>query len=149
MLNPFTVTSPWAMADRLLHELEDEVRLALPSDEEDTAAIAAGQGRLWAVRPFAPAAATVPLLTRPCLQAVDVVETPNAFKLSTDVPGLAKSDIHVILEDNVLKLSGERKRETTSEGDGWKRQERSYGMFERRFRSAPLPAPSSRRCARL
>lgn len=71
----------------------------------------------------------------------DVVEGPNDFKLSTDVPGLSKSDIKVVLEDNVLRLSGERRRCETKEGEGWKRSERSYGMFERRFRVPPNTDP--------
>lgn len=70
-----------------------------------------------------------------------MVEGPNDFKLSTDVPGLSKSDIKVVLEDNVLRLSGERRRCETKEGEGWKRSERSYGMFERRFRVPPNTDP--------
>ncbi len=39
------------------------------------------------------------------------------------------------LEDNnVLRITGERRREEAKEAEGYKRLERSYGSFERRFK---------------
>jgi HSP20 family molecular chaperone IbpA len=122
LINPWAVMGgqgPFGLADKLLHDFEDELRMMeRPGEEEGE------MGRLWA--------------------AVDVKETPNEFVLSTDVPGLSKSDVHITLEDNnVLRMTGERKREDSKEGEGWKRMERSYGMFERRFK-VPSNADASK-----
>lgn len=53
MTNPFGASSvgPWGMADRLLHELEDEMRSLVASGEEDAQEAverAMEPGRLWA-----------------------------------------------------------------------------------------------------
>ncbi|GJN29235.1 hypothetical protein PR202_gb17436 [Eleusine coracana subsp. coracana] len=52
------------------------------------------------------------------------------------VAGVRKEDVKVEVEDGaVLKISGEKAREATEqEGESWKRVERSYGSFLRRFR---------------
>lgn len=126
-----TRSGGFGLADRLLHDLEDDVRAMtraimgdMPSagqqgeegDEEAEAERALE--RLWA--------------------AVDVKETPTSYELSTDVPGLSTDDVKVTLEDdNILKIAGERRREEETQEAGFKRIERSYGSFERRFK---LPA---------
>lgn len=50
--------------------------------------------------------------------------------------GVRKEDVKVEVEDGaVLKISGEKAREAEErEGESWKRVERSYGSFLRRFR---------------
>jgi hypothetical protein len=50
------------------------------------------------------------------------------------VPGLHKGDVKVTVQDGVLLINGERKREEVKEEEGYKRVERSYGSFERRFK---------------
>lgn len=62
--------------------------------------------------------------------SVDVEEKDNAYLVSADLPGLKKEDIKVELNDNILTISGERTRESKTEG-GY--SERSYGRFQRTF----------------
>ena len=65
--------------------------------------------------------------------AVDVKESEEAFVLHAELPGLGKDDVHVLLEDGVLRLSGERKFEKEDKKDNFHRIERAYGKFSRSF----------------
>lgn len=65
--------------------------------------------------------------------AVDIKEEPDRFIVTADVPGVQAADIDVTFENGVLSITGERKSEATEEKDGFKRVERAYGRFERRF----------------
>ncbi|CAM6011829.1 unnamed protein product [Sphagnum compactum] len=72
--------------------------------------------------------------------AVDVKELPAAYVFVADMPGLTHADIKVQVEnDNVLKISGERKRDefVTDTEIKYVRVERSAGKFMRKFN---LPA---------
>jgi HSP20 family protein len=71
------------------------------------------------------------------LPAVDVTETADALVLAFDLPGLKQEDIQVELDDNVLTVSGERRRESEAEQDDFFRYERRFGSFSR---SVALPA---------
>jgi HSP20 family protein len=64
---------------------------------------------------------------------VDIREEAGRFVIHADVPGVDPKDIEVSMEDGVLTLSGERKAESRTEQDGWKRVERLAGRFLRRF----------------
>jgi HSP20 family molecular chaperone IbpA len=63
--------------------------------------------------------------------AMDLVETDEHFVLRADLPGLTESDVNIELEDNMLTVSGERKAEHESKGEGYYRVERSFGAFSR------------------
>ncbi|KAK3128777.1 hypothetical protein QOZ80_6BG0466200 [Eleusine coracana subsp. coracana] len=67
---------------------------------------------------------------------VDWRETDKEHIFTAEIPGVRKEDVKVEVEDGaVLKISGEKAREATEqEGESWKRVERSYGSFLRRFR---------------
>lgn len=65
--------------------------------------------------------------------SVDIKEEAERFVIHADVPGVDPKDIEISMEDGTLSLSGERKSETRSEQDGWKRVERHSGKFLRRF----------------
>jgi len=65
---------------------------------------------------------------------VDIVETDKNFELMVEVPGLDRNDIRLKVDDQVLIMSGERKSEEEKEGRSYRRVERTYGKFERRFR---------------
>ena len=71
-------------------------------------------------------------VTRELFQAnVEVEETDSAYLLSVDLPGIRKEDIQIDLNERVLTVSGERKREGVSING--KTSERHYGKFQRSF----------------
>lgn len=64
----------------------------------------------------------------------DVKEYPHSYVFIVDMPGLKSGDIKVQVEDdNVLVVSGERKREEEKEGAKYVRMERRVGKFMRKF----------------
>ena len=64
---------------------------------------------------------------------VDITEQPNAYAFMIDMPGVKSGDLSVTIEDdNVLTISGERKREEEKEAKYYK-QERRMGKFMRKF----------------
>ena len=64
---------------------------------------------------------------------VDIQETEDGYKLQAELPGLTKEDIQITLENNVLRLSGERKLEKDVNKESYHRVERTYGTFSRAF----------------
>lgn len=64
---------------------------------------------------------------------VDIQETEDAYRLLAELPGLTKDDINITLENNVLRLSGERKFEKDVKKESFHRIERTYGAFSRAF----------------
>ena len=65
--------------------------------------------------------------------AVDIKEEANSFVLRADVPGVDSKDIEITMENGVLTVKGQRKRADTEDREGYKRVERVYGSFYRRF----------------
>ena len=65
--------------------------------------------------------------------AVDIKEDADSFLIRADIPGVDPKDIEVHMEDGTLTIKGEKETEQKSEKDGYKRVERSYGSFYRRF----------------
>lgn len=65
--------------------------------------------------------------------AVDIKEETDKFVLHADIPGVKPEDIDISMENGVLTIKGEKKTEATTEQEGYKRVERSYGSFYRRF----------------
>ncbi|MBO6849454.1 MAG: Hsp20/alpha crystallin family protein [Marinobacter sp.] len=65
--------------------------------------------------------------------AVDIKETPEAFTIEAELPGMAKEDVKVTVHDGVLSIQGERKHEEESNDRKHHRIERVYGNFLRRF----------------
>jgi HSP20 family protein len=69
--------------------------------------------------------------------AVDIKEDESQIVITADVPGLGPKDIKVTMSpDRVLAISGERKveKEEGDESQGFRRVERAYGSFVRRFK---------------
>jgi len=75
--------------------------------------------------------------------AVDIKEEDGRFVLEADIPGVDPKDIEVTMDAGVLTIKGERKHEAQQESNGYKRVERSYGTFYRRF-SLPDSADAER-----
>ena len=65
--------------------------------------------------------------------AVDIKEEDNQFVLLADIPGVKPEDIEVHMEAGVLTVKGEKESESKTEKENFKRVERSYGSFYRRF----------------
>ncbi|KAI3418307.1 uncharacterized protein J3R85_013777 [Psidium guajava] len=64
----------------------------------------------------------------------DVKEYPGSYAFVIDMPGLKSGDIKVQVEDeNVLVISGERKRDEEKEGAKYLRVERRVGKIMRKF----------------
>lgn len=68
---------------------------------------------------------------------VDIYDHENDIVLQAELPGMKKEDVHVEIENNVLILRGEKKREEKVEEGEFFRSERVYGAFTRSF---SLPA---------
>lgn len=64
--------------------------------------------------------------------AVDVQGTEEGLAIYVELPGVAKGDIDISLENQVLTVSGERRFE--GEKSSYHRIERAYGKFTRSFR---------------
>lgn len=98
---------PWSWLNQLQGELEQRAPIWRPS--EGSVATAA-----WA-------------------PAVDIKEEKDKFVLHADLPGVRPDETDVSMEDGVLTIKGEKRSEATTEKDGYKRVERTYGSFYRRF----------------
>lgn len=65
--------------------------------------------------------------------AVDIREEENRYVLEADIPGVARENIDISLEDSVLTVKGERRIDTAENTDGYRRRERRHGSFLRQF----------------
>jgi len=65
--------------------------------------------------------------------SIDVFEEGSDLVMKADIPGVSKDDIDIHVENDVLTISGEKKKEEKIEKDNYYRYERSHGSFCRRF----------------
>ena len=100
--------NPWSVFDQLQRELN------MPMNKFDT-----DENGNIATANWAP--------------AVDIKEDDKAFTLLADIPGVDPDEIEVTMDKGVLTIKGERKSEKTTEEENYKRVERQYGVFYRRF----------------
>lgn len=100
--------NPWSLFDQLNRELHNP--LSNISNDED--------GNIATAR-WAP--------------SVDISENDTAFVLHADIPGVKPEEIEVSMDNGVLTIKGERKTEEKSDKENFRRVERQYGMFYRRF----------------
>lgn len=69
--------------------------------------------------------------------AIDVYETPSAYIVTAEVPGVSREQIDLAVEDTRLTLRGQRADRRTESGMLHYHQiERSYGSFARTFEFA-------------
>lgn len=77
-------------------------------------------------------------LPAPTQIKVDVTENDQGYTVQAEVPGVAKEDIHVSIDGNVVTLSAEIKQtDTQTSDDKVLRSERYFGAVSRSFQ---LPA---------
>ena len=74
---------------------------------------------------------------------VDIFETQEQLVIRAEVPGVRKDDMDVQVENGVLTLHGQRKRETDVQEESAYRLERVYGAFTRSF-SLPTTVDAAR-----
>ena len=103
-----TRRNPWSLFDQLQRELNMPMT---KFDTEDNGNIATAN---WA-------------------PAVDIKEDDKAFTLLADIPGVDPEEIEVTMDKGVLTIKGERQSEKKTEEENYKRVERQYGVFYRRF----------------
>jgi HSP20 family protein len=65
--------------------------------------------------------------------AVDIKEEDERFVIEADVPGVDPEEIEITMDDGVLSLAGNRRTESRTEREGYRRVERATGRFYRRF----------------
>jgi HSP20 family protein len=61
----------------------------------------------------------------------------EAYSIRMELPGVAEEDIHLSVENGVVRVRGEKKAEREEKGDTWYFSERQFGSFERSFRLPP------------
>lgn len=72
-------------------------------------------------------------LTGEWLPAADIYEDADSVIIKAELPGMDMKDIDVKIENNTLKIRGERKLEKEDKRDNYHRIERYYGTFSRSF----------------
>jgi len=100
--------NPWSLFDQLQRELN------MPMSKFDTEENGNVATANWA-------------------PAVDIKEDDKAFTLLADIPGVDPDEIEVTMDKGVLTIKGERQSEKETEEENYKRVERQYGVFYRRF----------------
>ncbi len=66
--------------------------------------------------------------------AVDISETATEYLVKAELPGVAKDDVKLSVENGMLTLSGERRFEKSADKDAKQhRVERYYGTYSRSF----------------
>ncbi len=68
---------------------------------------------------------------RPWAPALEIRETPEAFVLQAEVPGMRPEDVKITLDESRLTLRGEKRRDGEKADTQYHRTERAYGEFER------------------
>lgn len=66
---------------------------------------------------------------------MDLTEDDDRIRVAVELPGMEEKDVEVVLEDNVLTITGEKKAETEAVEKTYGYRERFYGAFRR---SIPL-----------
>ena len=64
---------------------------------------------------------------------VDLWETKDAYHLRADVPGVTPDELEINATSDSISISGEVKGQADVTEDGWLRQERRVGKFQRAF----------------
>jgi HSP20 family protein len=85
---------------------------------------------LHPAQPFR-AFSVAPLLGLP---PVDVKETPEAYSLVVETPGLQEQDVEVSVDGDSLTLRGDKRQDREEVGCDYRLSERRFGRFERTFR---------------
>ncbi len=69
-----------------------------------------------------------------CTLRSDIQETDTSYIVDVEIPGFNKEDFIIEVEDDVLTISAETKKETEDKEKNYVRKERYSGKFTRHFR---------------
>ena len=72
---------------------------------------------------------------------VDVVDDGKAIRITAELPGMAREDVSVTIDEGSVVLKGEKRVESSHEEGGCYRVERAFGTFHRVI---PLPTDVNR-----
>lgn len=64
---------------------------------------------------------------------IDISEKNDKILVEAEIPGVKKDDLKITLQDNILTIKGEKKKEEEHKENNYYRCERSYGSFSRSF----------------
>lgn len=64
---------------------------------------------------------------------VDISEADDHYQIKADIPGVAKDDLKVTVDNGVITIQGERRQEKEEDTKRLHRVERFYGSFTRSF----------------
>jgi len=67
-----------------------------------------------------------------CAVNMDLIREGNSFKIVAELPGMEKDKIKIMVENDILTISGERQRPEVKENEII-RAERFFGNFSRSF----------------
>jgi HSP20 family protein len=81
--------------------------------------------------PFWPSLARTGQLFTGWSPSLDLYQSNDNVVAVVELPGMRKEEIEISLHDGTLTISGERKRETSSNGESAERTERYIGRFRR------------------
>jgi HSP20 family protein len=76
-------------------------------------------------------------LPSPAQIRIDVKEAPEAYTVQAEIPGVAKEDIHVVIDGPVVTLRAEvKQQDSQTQDEKVLRTERYYGSVARSFQLA-------------
>lgn len=64
---------------------------------------------------------------------IDVQENKDNLLVVAEIPGVKKENIKVSLQDNILTIEGEKKKQVEQKDSNYFRSERMFGSFKRCF----------------
>ena len=64
---------------------------------------------------------------------IEISEDKDNINVVAEIPGVKKDDIKITLQDNILTVEGEKKKELEQKEKNFFRSERMYGSFKRCF----------------
>jgi HSP20 family protein len=64
----------------------------------------------------------------------DIIEHDSEYVIEAELPGMAKENVKIDLQDDILTISAEKKEEKSEEKESYVRRERHYGSCSRSFR---------------
>jgi HSP20 family protein len=64
---------------------------------------------------------------------IDITDDEKNIYVEAEIPGVKKEDVKVTLQDNILTITGEKKKKSEEKEKNIFRSERSYGSFTRSF----------------